>query len=134
MARIPFHRVRHGLRVFGQYTVGISATGSFGFYLWTKNCYFEPFGPENDALFKHPLLKQINPNDNPSSYDLTVRAIPFSKIKPTLLENAQQGGSELIEAFCAGVWGGYGKSSWIDSARPLLTSVQAILFSGKLCH
>ncbi|PKS05086.1 hypothetical protein jhhlp_008453 [Lomentospora prolificans] len=76
--------------------------------LWTRNCTFVPFGPETDPLFKHQILKQINPYNKPVSSDSCVRTIPYSKIKPALLEDAQKGGAKLMEAFCAGMWGGYG--------------------------
>ena len=36
-----------------------------------------------------------------------MRKVPLSKIKPQLLEKEKEG--KLVEAFCAGVWGGYGR-------------------------
>lgn len=76
--------------------------------LWTRNCYFENFGPNNDALFRHPFLKLINPRDNPTTHDCCTREVPFSELDPALLEDARSGGCALIEAFCAGLFGGYG--------------------------
>lgn len=45
-----------------------------------------------------------NPNRNPATQDLCQRKVPLSKIKPHLLEKE----GKLVEAFCAGVWGGLG--------------------------
>ncbi|EED17121.1 conserved hypothetical protein [Talaromyces stipitatus ATCC 10500] len=75
---------------------------------WSRQCYFEPFGPENDPLFQTRFLRMYNPNNNPSVNDSCVRKVPLDKIRPELVEDALAGGSMLLERFCAGVWGGYG--------------------------
>ncbi|KAL2132249.1 hypothetical protein VTI74DRAFT_4044 [Chaetomium olivicolor] len=54
------------------------------------------------------MLKTINPRKNPTTSDCCVRTVPFAKIRPELLDDAERGGPRLIEAFCAGMWGGYG--------------------------
>jgi hypothetical protein len=48
--------------------------------------------------------KRNDPNRNPATQDLCVTKVPLSKIKPQLLEKE----GKLVEAFCAGVWGGSG--------------------------
>ncbi|KAH7261695.1 hypothetical protein BKA59DRAFT_461649 [Fusarium tricinctum] len=88
---------------------GVSVAGAGTFHLVTRKCYFEPFGPENGkSLFEHPLLKQINPWNKPVSHDSCVREVPFEKLDPTLIEDARNGGTQLIERFIAGMWGGFG--------------------------
>ncbi|KEY79726.1 hypothetical protein BA78_7872 [Aspergillus fumigatus] len=72
------------------------------------HCYFEPFGPENDPLFQSKYFKQHNPRNHPSLNDSCVRKVPLSQIPPELVNDALNGGSKLLERFCAGVWGGYG--------------------------
>lgn len=79
-----------------------------GLALWTRRCAFEPFGPDSDQLFKHPLLEQLNPRSLPSSHDSCVRRVPFGQLRLELLEDAKRGGSALVEEFSRGMWGGYG--------------------------
>lgn len=100
--------LRQRLARLSRFVIGAPVVGFSALYLWTIKCRFEPFGPETSPLFQHPMLKVINPRNNPSSNDCCVRAVPFSQIKPELLEDARQGGTRLVEAFCAGMWGGYG--------------------------
>ncbi|KAH1328001.1 hypothetical protein KXW89_006013 [Aspergillus fumigatus] len=53
-------------------------------------------------------FKQHNPRNHPSLNDSCVRKVPLSQIPPELVNDALNGGSKLLERFCAGVWGGYG--------------------------
>jgi hypothetical protein len=107
---------------------GVSVAGAGTFHLVTRKCHFEPFGPENGkSLFQHPLLKQTNPWNKPVSYDSCVREVPFEKLDPTLIQDARNGGTQLIEKFIAGMWGGFGKNS-IDSY------VVFLLIMTRLCH
>ncbi|KAI8656348.1 hypothetical protein NCS56_01238600 [Fusarium sp. Ph1] len=107
MSRFSFITRRH-LSQVAKTAVGLSATGATGFYLWTRNCYFEPFGPElNEPLFRHPMLKQLNPWNKPISFDSCVREVSFDNLDDSLLEDARQGGTKLIERFSEGMWGGY---------------------------
>lgn len=109
MNRLSFSLRQRAILV-AKVTAGISFTGAAAFYLVTRNCYFEPFGPENDGdFFKHPLLKQINPWDKPASCDSCVREIPFARLDAAVLEDARKGGALLIERFAGGMWGGFGK-------------------------
>lgn len=110
---------RRNLIRASQIAVGAPVVGFGGLFLWTRRCSFEPFGPETSPLYQHPVLKIINPRSNPSSDDCCVRPVPFSNIKPELLEDARRGGSRLVEAFCGGMWGGYGLSN-LSSNNPLL--------------
>ncbi|KAJ6134654.1 hypothetical protein N7523_000976 [Penicillium sp. IBT 18751x] len=90
----------------------LSATASLAsvaaWELWTRNCYFETFGPENDALFQSPYFRKFNPRQHPSLNDSCVRKVPFSDIEAELVADARQNGSKLTERFCAGMWGGFG--------------------------
>ena len=106
---------------------GVSITGVASFHLVTRKCYFKPFGPENGrSLYEHPLLKQINPWNKPGSADSCVREVPFGKLDKVLLENARNGGTQLVERFVAGMWGGFGmvhekgRSSAIRPEMPTL--------------
>ncbi|KAG4411723.1 hypothetical protein IFR04_015134 [Cadophora malorum] len=80
---------------------GAGSAGAFAF--WTRNSKFIPITP-NDPIFSSAAYKTNNPNLNPATQDLCIRKVPLSKIKPQLLEKE----GKLVEAFCAGVWGGYG--------------------------
>ena len=87
-------------------TAILGGTGSAGaFAFWTRNSKFVPFSP-TDPIFASPAYVRNNPNKNPETKDLCVRKVPLGKIKPHLLEKEKEG--KLVEAFCAGVWGGLG--------------------------
>lgn len=91
----------------GAGVLGIGGTLG-GIRLWTRRSYFEEFTGETDALWHFPLLKKINPHDNPSLNDSCVRRIPYEQLKPELLEDQRRGGDKLVIAFSQGMWGGYG--------------------------
>jgi hypothetical protein len=91
----------------GASVVGVGGTLG-GMRLWSRKSYFEEFTPETDALWHVPLLKEMNPYDNPSLNDSCVRKIPFDQLKPELLEDQRRGGEKLVNAFSQGMWGGYG--------------------------
>jgi hypothetical protein len=82
-----------------------SAAGAGGFAFWTRNSKFIPISPTDDIFSSASYLRN-NPNKNPQTKDLCVRKVELSKIKPQLLE--KEGEGKLVEAFCAGVWGGIG--------------------------
>lgn len=127
MARIsPVLRQR--LLFAAKAAAGVSVAGAGTFHLVTRKCHFEPFGPENGkSLFEHPLLRQINPWNKPVSHDSCVREVPFEKLDPTLIEDARNGGTRLIERFIAGMWGGFGMH-YSDPYMLLL------LIMNRLCH
>ena len=84
-------------------TIGATATlGSF-FYA-TRNCSFVPVDPATDPIFSWKPFRKLNPSRNPTVHDLCVRRVPLSEINPALLEKK----GRLVEAFCAGVWSGWG--------------------------
>ena len=99
-------------RVLRLTTFGGAAT--LGTHLiWTRNSIVESV-PTTDALFTSPAYKQYNPNQNGTMRDVCVRKVPLSQVDPLLV--AKKG--KLVEAFCAGVWGGLGKfSSVLPSVR-----------------
>lgn len=101
---------RRRLIRLSQALVGGPAVVFGGLALWTRKCAFEPFGPDTDPLFKHPVLKQLNPRSLPSTHDSCVRKVPFGQLRPELLEDARRGGSALVQEFSRGMWGGYGIS------------------------
>ncbi|KAL2813477.1 hypothetical protein BDW59DRAFT_31095 [Aspergillus cavernicola] len=80
---------------------GLASVGAF--FVYTRNDRFEPM-TATDAIFNHPLYHKFNPDKNPTTYDLCIRRVPLSQINPTLLEKK----GKLVEAFCAGVWSGWG--------------------------
>ncbi|KAJ5369689.1 uncharacterized protein N7496_005781 [Penicillium cataractarum] len=73
------------------------------FFGATRNDVFEPMDV-NDPIFSSPFFQKFNPERNPTLHDLCVRRIPLDKLNPSLLEKK----GKLVEAFCAGVWGGMG--------------------------
>jgi hypothetical protein len=81
------------------------AGGVGGFAFWTRNSKFVPIAAD-DPIFSSAAYLRYNPNKNPQTKDLCVRKVELSKIKPQLLE--KEGEGKLVEAFCAGVWGGIG--------------------------
>jgi hypothetical protein len=82
---------------------GAGSAGAFAF--WTRNAQFVPLTTADPIFTSQAYLFQ-NPNSNPATQDLCLRRVPLSKIKPQLLEKASSGA--LVEAFCAGVWSGWG--------------------------
>ncbi|QSZ33454.1 hypothetical protein DSL72_005022 [Monilinia vaccinii-corymbosi] len=82
-----------------------AAGAASGWAFWTRNSKFIPISP-TDPIFSSPAYIRQNPNRNPATQDLCQRKVPLSKIKPQLLEKEKEG--KLVEAFCAGVWSGYG--------------------------
>lgn len=81
---------------------GIATLGAH--FIWTRNSSVEPLSV-TDYLFTSPWYKKLNPNQNAVLRDVCVRKVPLSQIDPRLLERK----GKLVEAFCAGVWGGLGK-------------------------
>ena len=82
-----------------------SSVASVGvFFGATRNDVFEPMDT-SDPIFQSPFFQKFNPNRNPALYDKCVRRIPLDKIEPALLEKK----GKLVEAFCAGLWGGMGE-------------------------
>lgn len=93
---------------FSAYSAGASTFGLGGWYAWLRHCYFEPFTPQSDPLFRSPYLAIYNPNQNYMVTDSCVREVPITKLKPELVQDALNGGTRLVETFCGGMWGGYG--------------------------
>ncbi|KAL4754418.1 hypothetical protein BDW72DRAFT_166821 [Aspergillus terricola var. indicus] len=84
----------------GTYT-GLASLGAF--FAYTRNDRFVDM-PPTDPIFSHPLYAKFNPSKNPTTHDLCIRRVPLSEINPSLLEKK----GKLVEAFCAGVWSGWG--------------------------
>ncbi|KAL3456423.1 hypothetical protein BJX64DRAFT_294106 [Aspergillus heterothallicus] len=93
------HGVKNALK-FAAY--GTSA--SFGvFFIVTRKNVFVSLDA-TDPIFRHRLFGELNPLDNPSLHDLCIRRVPISNIRSDLIQKE----GKLVEAFCAGVWGGWG--------------------------
>lgn len=84
----------------------VIAAGTF--YVWTKHCHMEDMNLATDPVYQSKWHKKFNPNSNPVMNDVCVRRLPLFKVKPELVEDAQKGGSKLVEAFSQGVWGSFG--------------------------
>ncbi|KAJ5668691.1 hypothetical protein N7462_009761 [Penicillium macrosclerotiorum] len=89
-------------RVLKVSAAGTAATVGV-FFGATRNDVFQPMDT-SDPIFSSPFFQKFNPNRNPTLHDLCVRQVPLDKIDPALLEKK----GKLVEAFCAGVWGGMG--------------------------
>jgi hypothetical protein len=87
----------------GTYT-GLASVGAFFWY--TRNDRFVPMSA-TDPIFAHALHQRFNPQKNPTTHDLCIRRVPLSDINPSLLEKK----GKLVEAFCAGLWSGWGALS-----------------------
>jgi hypothetical protein len=93
------------------YVLTLGGAGTVGaFQWWTHDCRFVPYDPSNDSLFGSTFYRRFNPNRNPTFHDLCVRKIPLSKLDPTLLRDYEEGGTKLIEAYCAAIWASRGTS------------------------
>ncbi|KAI1615787.1 hypothetical protein EDD37DRAFT_597121 [Exophiala viscosa] len=93
----------------GVTVTGVASVGAF--YVWTKHCQMTPldrFTPATEPLFRSEWYKKFNPLQNPTTHDECIRRIPLFKLRPELVEDAQKGGSKLVEAFSQGIWGGPG--------------------------
>ncbi|KIX09116.1 uncharacterized protein Z518_00194 [Rhinocladiella mackenziei CBS 650.93] len=92
--------------------LAVTSLGSVGaFFVWTKHCHFSEandFSPTTEPLFQSKWFKKYNPHANGTMHDECVRRLPLFKIRPELIEDAQKGGSKLVEAFSQGVWGTFG--------------------------
>ncbi|ETI24485.1 hypothetical protein G647_03854 [Cladophialophora carrionii CBS 160.54] len=95
----------------------LQATGVLTFFslasftVWTKHSRFSTpaeFNPATDPLFQSEWVRKFNPANHAATYDECVRRIGLQKIRPELVEDAQRGGSKLVEEFVRGVWGGPG--------------------------
>jgi hypothetical protein len=84
-------------------TIGGAATVGTFFYMARDSSIITPL-PRTDPLIKSSHYQKYNPLDNPTTDDVCVRKVPLSKIHPKYLEKD----GKLVEAFCAGVWGGAG--------------------------
>lgn len=89
---------------------GVSVFASIAaFVVWTKHIYWEDISPATDLIFRSNFYQKYNPSSNPALQDVCVRKIPAFKLKPELVQDAQAGGTKLVEHYCAGVWMGSGK-------------------------
>lgn len=85
----------------------ITATAGLGaFFVATRNNSFVAMDPATDSIFTSKAFRKLNPEANPTTHDLCVRRVPLTDINPVLLEKK----GRLVEAFCAGVWSGWGIS------------------------
>jgi hypothetical protein len=91
--------IRNVFRLTGYTTLGASA----GYALWTRKCTIVDV-PRDDYIFQSTLFTRHNPNDSPVTQDLCLRRVPLEKIRPELLQED----GKLVQAFCAGVWSGWG--------------------------
>jgi hypothetical protein len=85
-------------------TVAGSVASVGVFWGATRNDLFQPMD-SSDPIFQSALFNKFNPSRNPTLHDVCVRQIPLDKIQPSLVEEK----GKLVEAFCAGVWGGLGE-------------------------
>lgn len=79
--------------------------GAAAYALWTRKTRIVDV-PPTDYLYHSTLFARYNPNNSPVTQDLALRRVPLSRIRPELLDKPDS--PKLVEAFCAGVWGGLG--------------------------
>ncbi|CCT70595.1 uncharacterized protein FFB20_02716 [Fusarium fujikuroi] len=82
---------------------GLLGTSTAAAYLASQNPVISPL-PANDPIWSSRLFRRANPNGNPTTQDVVIKRIPFSKIRPELLQN----NNDLTLEFCRGVWSGWG--------------------------
>jgi hypothetical protein len=83
---------------------GLLGTSSAAAYLAVRNPVISPLAA-SDPIWTSKLFKERNPSRNPVTQDVCIKRIPFSKIRPELL---QKDGPLALE-FCRGVWSGWGE-------------------------
>lgn len=84
----------------------ITTLSSLGaFHVWTKHCDVRPLDPNVEPLYKSSFFRKYNPDNNPTQHDVIIRRIPLHQLKPELLDDAQNGGSKLVEHFTGGIFG-----------------------------
>lgn len=88
------------------------------FIVWTKHVHWEDISSATDPLFHSEIHKKYNPSLNQLMHDVCVRKIPAFKLKPELIQDAQDGGTKLVEEYCAGIWGGFGMILPISDSIP----------------
>ena len=93
----------------GIFRTAIGVTGwtslgsAIGYTIWTRHSKVLPV-PSTDYIYNNTLYARYNPNLNPVTHDICIRRVPTDRIKPELLEKE----GKLVEAFCAGIWSGWG--------------------------
>lgn len=97
----------------------ILETGLYQYATQGQKLY--PFDHAKDSLAQSAFSKAINPYQNESLSDIHVARVPLSELPSDLLKNHEQSGSRLIETYCAGLLGGWGKyiSPWLTKLGPL---------------
>ena len=93
--------LRTALAVTGWSSLGTAVA----FTAYTRKSKIYDMDP-TDYLLGTTILARFNPYNNPAMKDICVRKVPIGQIRPELLENE----SKLTEAFCAGIWSGWGYS------------------------
>ena len=89
---------------------GLLGTSTAAAYLAATNPVFSPLDT-SDPIWSSSIYKRHNPARNPATQDVCIKRIPFSKIRPELL---QKDGDLALE-FCRGVWSGLGMYSLANS-------------------
>lgn len=87
-----------------------SATGVSTFWLATRQQKFLALDA-NDDLLRSTFYQKFNPFSNEDLSDIYEARLPISQIRPDLVADFKQGGSKLIERYCSGLLGGWGKLS-----------------------
>lgn len=94
--------IRKAIGVTGWTALGTA----IGFTVYTRKSKIYDLEP-TDYLLGNTILARFNPYNNPMMKDICVRKVPIEQIRPELLEKE----GKLVEAFCAGVWSGAGRST-----------------------
>jgi hypothetical protein len=85
----------------------LSVLGAYGASSFvTRDTWSGEFSPQNDSLFITELYKRTNPNNNPTLHDICVRRVKIEQVRSELIEDANNGGTELVAEFCRGMWSG----------------------------
>lgn len=101
--------------------LGATVLGTGLYQYATQGQKLYPFDHAKDSLAQSAFSKAINPFQNESLSDIHVARVPLSELPSDLLKDHEQGGSRLIETYCAGLLGGWGKyiAPWLTKLSPL---------------
>ncbi len=99
-------------RVFAGTIAAGAMTGALGastYWIATREQKFYSLDEANDELLHSAYFKKFNPYQNENISDIYEARVPISQVKSDLIEDFKRGGTKLVERYCSGALGGWGK-------------------------
>lgn len=95
---------------------GIGGWGTFWFS--TRHAVFRPL-LDDDPLVQSHFHQAFNPHHNQALSDIYSSTIRVEDLDPKLVDDFRNGGSKLIERYCQGIFGRWGKRDRKISNQPI---------------